>query len=292
MHSMTGYGQFTFRHGGACLSFELACVNSRQLDLRFNLPRELAGLEPVLRRRVGEVLSRGALTVTLRFEPSPDMRRERLRIDFELATAAMEQVRELARRLGLPPQVSLDTLLTLPGIVLETEFSTDIEAFREVALQALDGALAALRNMQAQEGEALAADLAARCAAMRRTTARIREQAPAALIKWRDRLRERLDNLGEKLNIDDEKLAREVAVYAERSDVTEELVRIESHLDRFAELLDSEGPVGRTLAFLCRELNREVNTLGAKTRDTEAALSVLELNSELGRIREQAANIE
>ncbi len=292
MHSMTGYGQFTLRHGGACLSFELTCVNSRQLDLRFNLPRELAALEPVLRRRIGEVLNRGALTVTLRFEPSAEMRRARFRIDFDLATAAMEQVRDLAGRLGLPPRVSLDTLLALPGVVVESEAPADLEAFRGPAVQALDGALGALRDMQAQEGRTLAADLAARCAAMRRTVVRIREHAPAALIKWRDRLRERLESLGEKLDIDDERLAREVAVYAERSDVTEELVRIESHLDRFAELLDSEGPVGRTLAFLCRELNREINTLGAKTRDTEAALAVLDLNSELGRIREQAANIE
>ena len=293
MHSMTGFGRTELEQAGDRVSVEVRAVNGKQTDVRFALPPEFSGLEVELRRRVQGAISRGSLSVNVVYDPSPEHRRGRLHIDDELAAGAVDRLRALARKLGVSEDLSLSLLLTLPGVVnIEARGDAD-EAVQALICDAVDAALGALRSMQEREAEALKEQLTDHCLVLRGAVERIGQRAGEVLEHWRDRLRASIAQLGVEVAVDDERLARELAFHAERSDVTEEVARISSHLAEFERLLETrDEPVGRTLQFLCQELNREVNTLAAKTRDTESTADVLLLKSSLGKLKEQSANIE
>ena len=293
MHSMTGFGRAEVERAGDRVSVEVRAVNGKQLDVRFSLPPEYSSIEIELRRRVQRLVSRGSLSVNVVYEPSPEHRRGRFHIDEELAAGAVERLRGLARKLGISEDLSLSVLLTLPGMIDITMNGDADEAVRDLIREAVDAALGALRSMQEREADVLKEQLIGQCRTMRGATERVGQRAGEVVAHWRDRLRASIEKLGVEVAADDERLARELAFHAERSDVTEEITRISTHLVEFDRLLETQDePVGRTLLFLCQELNREVNTLAAKTRDTESAADVLLLKSSLGKLKEQSANIE
>ena len=292
MRSMTGYGRGEAKGGWGALTIEVTAVNRKQTDLRFALPRELAGLEPRLRLRVQAQTTRGAYNVTLLWNPAAELRAAMVTIDEAAIRAAAARLRALAAELGLSPEIRITELLAVPGVVADGPQCSHVDLAGEAAEAALDQALAAVRAMQEKEAAALSADFQQRLAIMRQAVAEIRGMADLALVNARDRLLERVRLLGLNLDLADERLARELAFAAERSDITEEVTRLDSHLGQFASALGKPEAVGRTLDFLCQEIGREVNTLAAKTADTAISARALLLKTELERLREQAQNIE
>lgn len=292
MNSMTGFGRSLAEQDGNSVVIEVAAVNSRkQTDIRVIIPRELSSLEPLLKQRVLERVSRGTFAVTLQYSLAPAQRAASLGIDTAYAVEVARRLREVASAAGIEPRLTLADLLLVPG-VLRDAAAVPGEGVRDLAFEALDEALDGMRNMQRVEGETLRHDLENRLAAIGDRVQSIAVRADEALLHQQKRLRERIALLGVDLPLDDERLAREVAFYAEKSDITEEVVRLRSHLDQFTDLLDEDRDVGRELEFLCQEMNREATTIGSKTTETGIAEVVISLKAELARIREQVLNVE
>lgn len=292
MKSMTGYGRATASADGNQVTVEVSAVNSRkQVDMRFAIPRELGMLEPVLRQQIQERLSRGNLQVALNYVLNPAARKEMAQIDMDVACHIADNLREVAQKTGIAGEVTLQDILLVPGVVVEAT-SSPYEPLKELAVAALKDALAALDDMRSREGAKLQEDLLARRQTMIELVDKIAARGDEALILQKQRLRERIAVLGVELTLDDERLTKELAFFAERADITEEIVRLRSHLDQYGELLVSDSDPGRNLDFLGQEMNREVNTLAAKTADLSISNWALALKAELARIREQIMNIE
>lgn len=292
MHSMTGYGRGTAERNGTQVTVQIAAVNSKkQAEIRCSIPRELGGLEPFMRQELQARIERGSLNVNLGYELGPDWRGRAVSLDLEVAARVLAELREFTARHDLSPDIRVGELLAVPGVAQQrSDLPEDL--LQELALAALGQAIDELHAMRRTEGKALARDLRERCAVMQAAVAAVAERAEQAQIQHRDRLVERIAKLGIELATDDERLAREVAFCVDRSDITEEIVRLRSHLGQFASLLDEDGAVGRKLDFIGQEMGREIGTLGAKTTDTDISERVIEFKVELGRVREQLLNVE
>lgn len=293
MNSMTGYGRGEAVQDGYKIVVEVSSVNRKQTDLIVHLPRELETLEPRVRDEIHRAIARGRLTVRVALHTGTRSVAARPQLNRALARAYAEEYRRLARRLKLPDSVSLELLARSPGVVQSADEMEDAGAFWPGVKTALARALAGVARMRRREGAHLARDLRARLRTIRRAVARIREQAPRVADRYRQQLRERVKAAGLDLPpADDERLLKEVVYFAERSDITEELTRLESHFQQFEDCLKSSEPVGRTLDFLSQEMNREINTIGAKANDSVISRQVVVAKAELERFREQVQNVE
>lgn len=293
MNSMTGYGRAEAQEGGLRCVVEINSVNRRGREVAVSGPRELPGLEATVREAIGERFSRGRVAVAVQVE-NRSAGQITAHLDTARAEALVVEARALRDRLGLTGDISLDALLAAPGVVREEAATPDLETLRPVLDRALNQAFAAMLEMRAREGAYLSADLKTRlevlgllCEAVRKLAARVPE-------RYRRALRERMATAGVELGLDEERLAREAAIFADRSDISEELTRLESHLQQFHALIDSKeaGPVGRKMDFLTQELGRELNTLSVKANDSEIAQLVVDAKTEAEKIREQVQNIE
>jgi len=295
MRSMTGYGRGCASNGDNQATVEITAVNSRkQVEMRFALPRELAMLEPELRQRIQEKLSRGNLNVAITYRLAPSFHASQAHIDIELGVAVANELRRLAsaaRLAGEGSEPSLANLLQVPGVILTSD-SGELDPIKPLVLQALDTALDGLGESRKIEGMRLKEDLMRRGENMARLVEAIASRTDEAVCMQRQRLRERMAALGLELNLDDERLVKEVAFYAEKADITEEVVRLKSHLQQYDVLLNTDEEPGRALDFLGQEMSREINTLSAKTADLSIAKVALELKGEINRVREQVMNIE
>ena len=292
MRSMTGYGRGTCEAEGNLVCVELFAVNSRkQVEMRFAIPRELGMLEPQLRQQVQQRLSRGSLNVAVTYQLNPKSNSQLASIDLDAACRAVEMLREINRRSGLSGEPAIADVLQIPGVLISND-SSPYEPLLKLAETALARALDELDAMRLKEGLALQQDLLQRGRIMAKLLEQIIARADEALRQQKIRLRERIAKLDMELSLDDERLARELVFYAERADITEETVRLQSHLEQYQELLNSHDDPGRNLDFLGQEMNRETNTLSAKTADLEISALALALKTELGRVREQIMNIE
>jgi len=292
MKSMTGHGRGEFSAATHQITIEASSVNRKQAEWVINLPRQLDSLEPRVRELIAQGVSRGRLTLKVSLTLSDDAH-ARARVNRTLAKSYVQELRELAVELDVPPAFSLDTLLRLPGVFEAAEPEHDAESFWPSLKAAADTALAALIGMREKEGAHLARDLDSRIQIMRSTVAAIRSQAPEVTRKHRDQLVEKLKAAGlQGVNPDDDRLLKEIVLFADRSDIAEELARLESHFEQFNDCLKSPEPVGRTLDFLAQEMNREINTIGSKANDSLISKSVVVLKTELERFREQAQNVE
>jgi len=289
---MTGYGRGTAEADGNLVSVELSAVNSRkQVEMRFAIPRELGMLEPPLRQQAQQKLSRGSLNIAVTYQLSQENNSQLSCIDLEAACRAVEMLREIGRRSGLQNEPSIADVLQIPG-VLNTTGSLPYKPLQQLAETALGRALEGLDAMRLKEGQVLQQDLQQRGQVMSGLVERIVARRDEAVQQQKLRLQERIAKLGLELSLDDERLAKELVFYAERADITEETVRLQSHLVQYQDLLNSPDDPGRNLDFLGQEMNREVSTLAAKTADQEISALALSLKTELGRIREQIMNIE
>ncbi len=293
MRSMTGFGKGEYTAGdGTVFVAELSSVNRKQLDLRCLMGPEYAALETEFRRRVGAHLSRGAATLRCSFRPGERSAAAPV-LNRPLLLALGREVLELRRKLGLPPELDAAALLQLPGVLGAPETPEPDSAFSAGAVRALEQALAAFELMRRREGEALKRDLQSRRDALygllRRIEPLTREQPEQQKRRLLDKLR------SEQLPVapDDERFLRELVYYLDKSDVSEELIRLESHFvqfDRF--LVEEQRPVGRSLDFLIQELFREITTLGNKVCAPEITPLVVEFKTELEKVREQVQNVE
>lgn len=293
MKSMTGYGRGECARGGFKVTVELSSVNRRQTEISFHMPREIEALEAPMRELIHRHVSRGRLTVRVALHSADGGAAARLHLNAPLARAYARELTRLAHQLRLPGPVTLDHLLRAPGVFQTDEELADAERLWPAVEHALKRALAALVKTREREGAHLARDLAARIAAMRRAVARIQKRAPQVVERYRRQLLERIRNAGLKPSAgEEERLLREVVLFADRSDVSEELARLQSHFRQFQDCLRADEPVGRMLDFLAQEMNREVNTIGAKANDALISREVVRLKAEVERFREQAQNVE
>jgi uncharacterized protein (TIGR00255 family) len=292
IRSMTGFGAGRAQVGGETVAAELRSVNGKFCEVRAHLPRDLTGLEQVVSRIVKSRVARGVVDVTVRREAPGAVRGATPAVDLPLAAAYAKGLRELQAELGLAGELTVHDLIGLDGVVTLTERAAELGPLAEALERALLLALDALEEMRRREGEALARDLGARLTAIEKGAAAIRAAAPESVEAYRDRLAARVAELSRGVSIDQTRLAQEVAFFAERIDVAEELTRLASHLSQMRALLGSDAPAGRRLEFLVQEVNREVNTIGSKSQHAGIAAQVVELKAELERVREQVANIE
>ncbi len=288
---MTGYGRGEVDHGGVKLSVELNSVNRKQSDIVVNLPRDLAELEPRIRQTINERISRGRMNVLVSLQENANGARQ-LALDTGLARSYHQAMLTLQKELSAPGEITIGTILQAPGVMRSPEHSIDAGEAWPSLQQALAGALDDMIKMREREGKHLAKDLIHRLKVLRQEIKEVRAIYPEVVKKYRSALLERLEKAGLNLPIDDERLLKEVTLFADRSDISEELTRLESHLAQFAHHLRKNEPVGRTLEFITQEIFRELNTLGAKSNDATISQHIVACKSELEKIREQIQNLE
>jgi uncharacterized protein (TIGR00255 family) len=288
---MTGYGRGEADHAGTKISVELNSVNRKQSDIVINLPRDLAMLEPRIRQAINEKISRGRMNVMVGLQESVNGAGA-LALDTVLARSYHAAMLTLQKELSAPGEITIGTILQAPGVMRSPEHTMNADDAWPVLEHALATALGDLIKMRESEGKHLAKDLIHRLKTLRQETKEIRALYPDVVKKYRGVLRERLEKAGLDLPLDDERLLKEVTIFADRSDISEELTRLESHLAQFAHHLRKNEPVGRTLEFITQEIFRELNTLGAKSNDAGISQHVVACKSELEKIREQIQNLE
>lgn len=291
VRSMTGFGKASCTYQDQEISIELSAVNHRYLDCSFRLGNSWASLEPVFKNIVRKYLSRGKIQITVNRRKASTSAQS-VRLDAGLARQYLEASRELAAMMGEEGSLSLDTLAGMDGVIYQEEPDADLEEVEQVLTGAIEEALGKLNTMRETEGAALNEDIRHRIQLMRDSLAEVETRLPQLNVKHEERLRARIQELASDVSITQERIAIEVALLADKGDVTEETVRLRTHLAHMEELLESDEAVGRRLDFLSQEIQREVNTLGVKTRDCEVAKYVLDMKGELEKIREQVQNIE
>ena len=291
--SMTGFGRARLRSKGLEVEVEIRSVNHRYLQIRQRLPEEFSPFEPAVEEQLRKRLRRGAVTLTATVVRSRSERPVRVRAD--LAKRYLEDLRRLKKGLRLEGEPTLDRIVTLPG-VLEPAEENGRRAEKEFAhlQRAVGQALSALEACRAREGRVLERDLRGRLSSLSRLCERVASRSPSLVEEYRGRLRRRVEELlsGAGVVLKPEDLAREVALFAARSDIAEELARLRSHIAEFGRTLQKGAEAGRQLDFLLQEMNRETNTLGAKSGDAAIAHAVVEMKGEIERIREQVQNLE
>ena len=291
--SMTGVGTATLDAAGGRVECEARSVNHRFLKVSSHLSPALAALEPAVEERVRERVERGHVSVSLRWARGAETLAKAFPVDVEAATAAAKRLRAVAKAAGVDGGVTLRDVLGVPGVVRESGAELP-PAVEKAAEKALEAALDALTAARTREGAHLAQECRAILARLAAARERMAARAPEIPKAYRDRLAARLAALleGQAVAPDPQALAREVASFAERCDVTEELARLSGHLGHAEELLARGGAVGRRLDFLVQELHREVNTTGSKSQDADLTSVVIDAKADVERLREQVQNFE
>jgi uncharacterized protein (TIGR00255 family) len=289
--SMTGYGKSEETAVDGKVSVELRSVNHRYSELSVKIPRQFFPVENEIRKRVTERFRRGKIDIYIQFEQSTEGVTPP-QANLLLAKAYHDIFMNICRELGLEETVSLAQVLAQKDVLSYQEMSLDLDRIMPTLFSALDGAMESLESMRRREGESLDAEIHGRVKSVIGIVDKVASIAPAAVSSNAARLRERIDRFMGETQVDESRLAQEVATLADRMDITEELVRLKSHFKQLYSVLSLSEPVGRKLDFLLQEMNREVNTIGSKANDAEIAALVVEMKSELEKVREQVQNIE
>lgn len=293
LKSMTGHGRGEASVRGLRVQVEIGSVNRKQLDVHINLPKSLSALDPRVTEAVQAFVKRGNVTGTIDVSFSEAARQEGVCVDYALAASYLREIKRVAAKLKLKDDLSARSLLNLPEVVRYEHREENAEQVWPVVRKALNQALAQLARMRKAEGAALVRDLKARLSGLRDVRlAQIRKHAPDVVAKYRAALKERLRKAGFTVEAADPQVLKELALFADRSDISEEITRLDSHLGQALTLLNSDEPVGRSLDFLAQEMHREINTIGSKASDAKIAGHGVQFKAELERIREQVQNVE
>ncbi|MBI5363020.1 MAG: YicC family protein [Planctomycetes bacterium] len=291
IRSMTGFGAASVEDGALSVRAEARSVNHRFLQLKTRLPSELAHLEGELEGVVKKLVERGAVTIHVAVERAASASVAKL--DEGVARVYRDQLQAMAKALGIAGDVKLETLVELPGVVASPDLRAEVEQEAKLVETAVRGALAKLVLMREVEGRSLLADMQKHTDGIRKLVLKIEERMPTVVVEHHAALQKRVDELlGGRDVVKKADIARELALLAERMDVSEELSRLASHLGQLDTLLAKEKPVGRELDFLVQEFLREANTVGAKCSDAAIAHAVVELKTLIERLREQVQNVE
>ncbi|MBI3300845.1 MAG: YicC family protein [Deltaproteobacteria bacterium] len=291
MRSMTGYGSGTAAFPGGRVSVELRAVNHRFLEIKMPLPREFLAWEHEFRELIEAQVKRGRLEMMLTCTGRPP-RAYAVRLNVELARAYREAVTRLQRDLRVKGELDLPFLAAHPELFQVTEKPQAVDAEVQAAKEALHHALAALERQRTREGKFLQRELRARVAALDKVRRAVKDRSGIVQEAVRKRLTERVTSLLQGIEIDQSRLLQEVATLVQKSDITEELVRLHSHIEALAGLLRAHEPVGKRIDFLLQEVQREVNTIGAKADDVTIRHLVVQAKEEVEKLREQVQNIE
>lgn len=291
VRSMTGFGKAQAAYESDEVSAEISSVNHRYLDCSVRMPSSWSSLEHDVKQAVRERLSRGKVTVTINRRRAGQTKKT-LQFDETLARQYIAAGDALSQTLGTGETMSLNVLARLDGVFFFEEPEEDLERARTALVNVVKDALDHLESMRSNEGSALADELRSRIEGMEALLTGIEDQLPRIQQEHAARLKTRVGELNLEPNVSEERLAVEIALLAEKADVTEEAVRLKSHFRHALDLMANPEPMGRKLDFLAQEMGREINTLGVKTRDSGVARDILELKSELEKIREQVQNVE
>ncbi len=293
MNSMTGFGAAAAPLGSSTIRVEIGGVNRKQTEIAISLPRAWSELEAAVRDVVAGTVSRGRVNVTISMQAATGRESSGgIAINQARLVSLQEKLPQLEAALGQPITPSLDAMLRLGILEEETDASIEpTEAWAAIE-PVLREALTAFTTLRAEEGANLCQDLLARVATLRNFRTRLMERAGGVVTRHRENLMKRLAESGLELPLEDERLIKEIALFADKCDVSEEMTRLASHLDQFERICAKDEPVGRTLDFLCQEIFRELNTTGSKANDAELAQLVVTAKTELEKIREQVQNVE
>lgn len=291
MHSMTGFGRGSATADEGAATVEISCVNRKQAEVVIQSSRDLVELEPKIRKAVLNTISRGRIQVSIQFD-RPSGEAAPVKVDLRLVDSLESAFEKISTRCGRNVRPEAADFLRAPGIVRIEEGGVAAEAAWNVIERALEVAIEQVLAMRSAEGDDLARDLVARLDQLESTAAAIALLAPARPERYREQLAKRLRDAGLELEVQDERVLRELAVFADRCDISEEITRLDSHFRKFREYMTANEPAGRPLDFLCQELHREFNTIGSKASDAAIAQHVVEAKTELEKIREQVQNVE
>lgn len=288
---MTGYGGAEQMVGDWQISIELSAVNRKQADIVLHLPPGLAALESDLKKRIAQQVQRGRVSARVSVESAATGSSE-ISLDENLAKQYLALVKSLAEQCGQEIQVSGSDLLRVPGVFTFAANTPPVDDLQQGIGQVLGEALDNLLAMQDAEGRHLEQDLEQRLEVVENGLQIIATAAPQVVERYRKNLHQRLQEAGLELDLNDDRLLREIGLFADRCDISEEITRARSHINQFRAYMVSGEAVGRSLDFLCQELNREINTIGSKANDADIAQHVVETKTELEKIREQVQNIQ
>ncbi len=288
---MTGFGRAEGDTGLGRLLVESRSVNHRFCDINIKLPKRLQPLETRLKEVVRSQVSRGRVDISIKLD-SFDEERGGLIVDFHLAEQYYQALLSIKERFKLNGEITLELIAGAKDLITTKEEPLDIEPYWQEILFVLKRAVQDMDSMKRIEGESISRDLKERVERIKKELEEIKNQFPSRFESYRERLKERIRNILNEEEIDSIRFQQEVAFLAEKTDITEEIVRVESHLAQFSMLFDEEEPVGRKMDFLIQEIYREVNTISNKANDAEISQRVVEIKSELEKIREQVQNIE
>ncbi|RYZ41365.1 MAG: YicC family protein [Myxococcaceae bacterium] len=291
LKSMTGFGSGRARVGDEEVSVEARSLNHKFCEVKVRLPRELSALEPALVKLVKDRLARGSVEILVRRQAAT-VSGNVPTVDVALAREYARAFREVAEALGVTAEVTWSQVSNQPGVIRLEEKGVDVESATQATQTALQQALAALETMRNTEGESIHTDLDTRMKLIEGWSQEVARLAPRAVNDYQQRLTERVAELARGVAVDPQRLAQEVALFAERTDIAEEVTRLATHLEQFRLLMASPEPVGRRMDFLVQEMHREVNTTGSKSQHAEISARVVSMKAEVERIREQVQNVE
>ncbi len=289
--SMTGFGRGEYKSEKQDFLIEIKTVNHRYSDLFLKLPRQLSFLEDKVRETISKSISRGKIDVYVSYDEHGDDSRS-VQIDEPLAKAYIKSIETLRDNFNLRDDISVSLVARFPDVLKIEKTEVDEDETWQGFKKALDVALESLVKMREVEGEGLKKDMVERASYIKGIVKIIEDYSPQVVRDYKQKLENRLKELLDQQVVDESRIAMEVAIFADRCSINEELVRLNSHIKQFKQTLDMDQPVGRKLDFLVQEMNREINTIGSKANDIEMAKHVVEIKSEIEKIREQVQNIE
>ncbi len=288
---MTGFGRAEHATDTLVARVEVSSINRKQGEVLIQMPRAYAELDAQLRKFALTKISRGRLTIGINIEQA-NADQGSLVLDTEKVTSLKSELDRLSALLGTPIPLTASEILRIPEVIISENQAASAEDALLAIQPALEAALANLVGMRAKEGDNLKQDTLERLAFLEQQAIEIQAHAPSVLEKYRSNLHRKLKDTGLEVDLSDERVLKEIGLFAERCDIAEELTRLHSHLTTFREYLDSDQAIGRSLDFLCQELNREFNTIGSKANDATLAQHVVQSKTELEKIREQIQNVE
>jgi uncharacterized protein (TIGR00255 family) len=290
IYSMTGFGRSKQTNEHMHVTVEMKSVNHRFCEISVRIPRQWSIFEDKIKKVILQYVKRGRVEVFVNVEGEGFIKRK-LRVDWQLMNDYYERLQEANERFSLQDRVTLAQLFQLEGVTEVIEEEAGNEEIEQLVLAATEEAVQQLTEMRRQEGQALLNDIREQFAIITQCVHNIQMLAPEVVKQYRERLTKRMNEFVQGA-VDEARILTEVAIFAEKADINEELKRIRSHIEQFTDTLHKSEPVGRKLDFLVQELNREMNTIGSKANDSRIALQVVEMKSALEKVKEQVQNIE
>lgn len=289
--SMTGFGKAQLNENGYEISCEIKGVNHRFLDFHCRLPRRYLALEERVKDEIKKYVARGRIEISINIDKTVDSSRT-IKVDKGLAIAYYNSLKDLAEYLNISPDIKLLDVFRLPDVFTLEDEEEDLELVWNILQKTLQLALESLVDMRCREGQHLADDIRNRNQYILQMVQQLESRSPQVTKEYQDKLRARIEELLDQENLDETRLLQEVAIFADKASVTEEIVRLNSHVKQMDRLLDDGDSVGRKCDFLVQEMFREINTVASKANDIQMSRIVVDVKAELEKIREQLQNIE